>query len=338
MCDNRVIDLLMSEVKNSNGTVTFLQILRDIIDSSYDKNLEPIERIRKMWYAVFVIRLWREFIESSPRYKLLENFMSSNCYSCIELNAHSLVLTVLHLKKIGMPHLFQPSLYNSQACENTFRQLRSFTTVFSTVVNCSIKEMIGRLDKIQILNDIALNPNFESPRLRKIPTQNPTINESTILPSKEEIVAVIDECKLNALKFAKRIGLIRKNYSPRMTCGVTEYIRSDWYYEPVEKSNKPLPRFGHINLKDFSEEMKGKIISETSAYVQVDCLNKTIIAKKTSLCWFLRSEPCKLSSDRLQRVKAKSGSKKTSRRKPNRNKEDNLKKRARPIKGFKIYK
>lgn len=55
MCDSKVIVLLRGNVKNSEATVIFIQMLRDIIHSYIDPNLTPLQRIRKIWYPLFLI-------------------------------------------------------------------------------------------------------------------------------------------------------------------------------------------------------------------------------------------------------------------------------------------
>lgn len=120
MCDEKVINLLKNRVKKSIGTATFLELLRDIVDSYLDKKLTPLMRVRKAWYSLFVIRLWREYVKSSPTFTLGNNFMSSNCFNCIELNAHSLVLILLYLEEKNMPQLFTPHLFNSQSLRRDF--------------------------------------------------------------------------------------------------------------------------------------------------------------------------------------------------------------------------
>lgn len=311
MCNEKVINLLKTSVQNGIGTATFLEIIRDTVDSYLDTKLEPLQRIRKSWYSLFITRLWREYVRSSPRLTLDKNFMSSNCYNCIELNAHSLVKIMLHLKEKDLPHLFMPHLLDSQVCEETFRQIRSFTTVYSTVANCTVKEIIGRLDKIQLQNDISLNVNFLFPRSKSRPSTNiPTPS----LPSKEEICLEIERCKADAIAFANQIGLIRKKSSNTLNCAVAPHKTSDWQYLPDEKIDPPLPSFGHIELRDYSRKVGNMVLSETSQYVELYSLKKRMVVKKTSLCWFLRTDTYKLSSDRLQRVKTKFISKKKSSR------------------------
>lgn len=65
--------------------------------------------------------------------------------------------------------VFFPDLYASQPCESTFRQLRSFTSTFSTVVNFNMLDLIHRVDKIQFQCDIINNSKgtIKFPRFEK---------------------------------------------------------------------------------------------------------------------------------------------------------------------------
>lgn len=136
LCDQKVTTLLKDHVEDSEGTIQFLQIIRDVVDSFLNPVLTPLQRIRKIWYSLFILRIWRDSIQSSKEYTLKDNFLTANCFSCIELNAHSMILCMLYLKKVGKPELFIPSLFESQPCESIFRQIRSLTSVYSTVTNC----------------------------------------------------------------------------------------------------------------------------------------------------------------------------------------------------------
>lgn len=169
ICHSRVTDLLKDHVEESQATVTFLQIMRDIIDCFMDVNLTPVQRLRKIWFSLFLIRIWRAFILSNENYTLKNNFLSVNFYACIELNAHSLVKFMMYLNEINKPELFQPNLFQSQACENMFRELRSLSTVYSTVTNCTIKEATSRLSRIQYQNHIMkmTEEQFVYPRAMK---------------------------------------------------------------------------------------------------------------------------------------------------------------------------
>lgn len=58
MCSINVTGLLKEKIKDSDGTSQFLQIVRDVIDSFMDKEITPLQRIHKIWYSLFLIRLW----------------------------------------------------------------------------------------------------------------------------------------------------------------------------------------------------------------------------------------------------------------------------------------
>lgn len=95
ICDKRVTALLQTQVNGSEATVQFLNIVRDIIDSYINRDLTPAERIRKIWTAVFFIRIWRKCITSTRGLTLEKKFLTQNCYACIEINAHSLILLMI---------------------------------------------------------------------------------------------------------------------------------------------------------------------------------------------------------------------------------------------------
>lgn len=169
MSEEKVIDLLISSVVGSQATVMFLKIMRNIIDSYMNPAFNPLQRVYKIWHAVFVVRLWRNFTHSHKDYTLKENFISVYCYICIELNAHSLEKCLVGFEKLNLPQYFRPNLFESQPCKQMFRQVRSFTTTYSTVANCSVKEILERISKIDLQNNIVLNfgSNFVYPRMYK---------------------------------------------------------------------------------------------------------------------------------------------------------------------------
>lgn len=227
---------------------------------------------------------------------------------CIELNAHALVLIILRLQFQNKPELFIPNLYESQPCEQIFRQVRSFTSTYSTVANCSVKEIIGRINKIQLQNDISLNSTFIFPRIKNA---NKTVTEKPkMLPTILEIGDAIEKCKFEALYTAIRFGLIRKSqFNAPLVCGIPfmEYKENEdiWIdMNHVQNEVDEIPKFNYMALKDFSEKFIDKQLNETSPYVEVSTIRRDrVIIKKSSLCWLLRKELPKLSSDRVRRVK-----------------------------------
>lgn len=108
-----------------------------------------------MALSLFLVRIWRKFVLDSPALTLKKNFMSTNCFYCIEQNAHSFVFILRYLRDEQLTDLFSPSMYSSQPCEYFYRQLRSLTTISSTIVNFDTKEILDRISRIHLLNEIS---------------------------------------------------------------------------------------------------------------------------------------------------------------------------------------
>lgn len=311
ICDDRVRNLLSKNVKDSEATVMYLEMMKNIIESYVDVSLTPLNRIEKMWYSLFMIRLWREYISSRPSLTLKDNFLTQNCYACIEINAHSLILLITFLKNNGMSEYFLPHLLTSQPCESTFRQIRSFTSTFSTVVNCSVKEILGRINKIQLQNDIVQNlsstSKFVFPRFDPLKSEQKNMLN---LPTPEEICNQIEKCKKNAISDAAKIGLLtkKKTIETKLSCNLIQYIPKEHIkanQAPQKSKNilkQILPLLKNIELKDYSEKTK-KQINAYSPFISLFNGNRNIVVRKNSLCWLMQKDCGKISSDRLERVK-----------------------------------
>lgn len=153
MCSSKVQKLL-AEVDNSMATIIYLKIMDNLINSfiSVDQSLR--DRIFKIWYCVFFLRIWRQWIKEQSDLNLQEHFITLNCYTCIEINAHMLLKLVQTFKSNNelTPDMFCPWLFSSQPCEALFRSARSMTSTFSTVINFSIKDFLSRIDRIFFIN------------------------------------------------------------------------------------------------------------------------------------------------------------------------------------------
>lgn len=306
MCSDKVRNLLKSKVENSQATVVFLEIMQNVLDSFMDKSLAPLDRVAKIWYSVFIIRIWKDFIKSHKKLKIKDCFLTSNCYSCVELNAHSLVLCLLYLKDSNSPNLFQPIHYSSQPCESTFRQLRSFTSTFSTVANCSVKEAVSRVSKIQLQSEIVHShaANFDFPKANRIDGQKSVYE----LPTKNEIVSVIKKCKKDAIHTAKNLGFTIDD-AASLPCDLapvdmkkTKRSNKSKKKEPRKfmnehRKNLTISDLKNVKLINYAE--KHAEPDETSPFVKLDVKK---VVKKSSLCWLLRNDYQKISSDRNRRV------------------------------------
>lgn len=322
--DCRVIGMLKLHVEKSEGTVMFLEMMSNLIDAYMSEDLTPIQRIAKIWYALFIVRIWRYAVLNNPKYTLKENFISSNCYNCIEQNAHSMVMIILFLKQNDLPQLFVPQLFTSQPCESFYRRLRSFCPTFSMIATCSVKGAMVRVGKAQLLNEISHenDGNFIFPQSDRAAKNPKSKISNDVLPSHNEIIDTILKSKSDAVKSAVKIGLIAKksNFKAESCfCQVIPCVPSKNYkHTPValdktEESNFELDDakykclFANLSLRNYASKFENKVLDETSSYVEIPFVNSEtkFIVLKTSLCWLLSKGGNKLSSDRLLRVKQK---------------------------------
>lgn len=286
MCNQRVLNLLKQHVKDSEATVKFLSIMCDIMDAFMDDSISPQQRIRKMWKSIFFLRLWRRSVVQNKSLTLKNNFLTANCYSCIELNGHSLLRIISFLNKTNQPHLFMPTKFNSQPCEKFYRQIRSFTTVYSTVVNCTVKEALGRVQKIQLQNHIsASNSQFNFPK-------NLSSNQSNklntfALPTETEIVEIIEDCKNCAIEDAIEIGLLTKRaidipceIIPHVTKPTTTNIRKQFAAMTISHEKTEEVNLKNIDLKNFAHKFNENKLKETGPYVEIIGSKKRLIVKK----------------------------------------------------------
>lgn len=224
-----------------------------------------------------------------------------------------MVLILFFLKRTNQPELFKPWLFSSQPCEGFFRLIRSFSPCYSQVTNCTVKEMLHRIHRIQLQNDISNDPstNFKFPKKLKADNHPQTIEFE--LPNEADILNEIEECRTKAINDAIKIGLINNQqvdleccivpYSPFVRYKRRKYSRKE--HRNVQSCEEVLEQLEHTSLKNFAELFGDEPLDETSQYTEIygSDSSKRIIVKKMSLCWLLRKEEKKLSSDRLLRVR-----------------------------------
>lgn len=134
------------------------------------------------------------------------------------------------------------------------------------------------------------------------------------MPSAEQVYNEIVFCEKSAVATATKLGLIKKGMTTRdkFVCKInahttsTDRVVKNKQRLPLNSKSESyiLPDLKNIQLKDYTGKYKHKNIGEKSPYVEMhNAAGKRILVKKTSLCWLLREESQKLSSDRIQRVK-----------------------------------
>lgn len=168
----------LDNIPGSFGTASYLKMMRFVLASFLDNELSLPSRLYYMWYAVFFLRIWRSWIKQHKSYNTRENFLSDNCYLCIELNAHGLIKLINQMKENKLdPKMFNICNFSSQPCEQLFRAARSMTTTNSTMINFSIQDLLRRIDRIKTINsflfdlDLARDGIFEFPREQRKKTR-----------------------------------------------------------------------------------------------------------------------------------------------------------------------
>ena len=133
---------------------------------------------------------------------------------CIELNAHALITYALSIRDHCQGDLsnFMPWLLGSQTCEKTFRNVRSMSSTFSTVLNFSILGMLRRLHRLNIQLQLQSNsqdlikfPSVE--RHRNKEGKNKLVMEGFNTVNDKDISEAIQRAKTKAKSTLEALGM-----------------------------------------------------------------------------------------------------------------------------------
>ena len=143
---------ILETIPDAKGTLLYLDMIKHIVDSYLSKKSSPLRCIRHAWYAVYFCRYWRYWLLHNPNYTLQNNFITSNAYCCIELNAHALIIFLITLRDSDnkCDKKIFPCLLGSQPCEKAFRAMRSMSGIFSTIINFSMLGFLRKLHRMHI--------------------------------------------------------------------------------------------------------------------------------------------------------------------------------------------
>ena len=153
-----------------------------------------------------------------------EHFVTQNAYLCVEINVHMMTNTVVNVIKGRFPKdTLRFWLSDSQACEQTFRLLRSKITTFSTSVNFSIKGILQRLHKLSYIPAAESADDLIFPRVqRKILQLSPETTDTFTVPTLQEIFDCIEVAKRDAISSCNKCGIRLKNYGDEYLVANTE--------------------------------------------------------------------------------------------------------------------
>lgn len=173
---------------------------------------------------------------------LNDSFITSNCYTCIEINAHNLIQLIRKLRHDKTPELFVPTLFNSQMNEETFRQVRSMGTVNYTKVNFSLLELLHLIGRIELQNNIVLfklaNSGVEFPRNN---VDRTTYQNNFDLPSDEEMKETLKQACTNAINDAYRFGMNVEEHE-MVHCDINDLTST---YDTLDDTDRPTTPENH---------------------------------------------------------------------------------------------
>lgn len=195
-------------------TKCYLEVIQCVVDSYLDKSLSPLERISKIWYAAFSLQLWQQWLLLNCNYTLKNNFITGNAFKYIELNAHAMIVLLITLRDHFRSNYacFIQWLLGFQSCERTFRNARSMSSVFSTVINFSMLSLVRRLHRLQIQCTLQANseetssivfPRVQFKQGKNIPVSYP-LNEY----SNECILETAQKAYEDAKAAMEKLGMV----------------------------------------------------------------------------------------------------------------------------------
>ena len=200
---------LLDEFPDTLGTKYYLLVIKNIVNSFLKKDLSPLQRIQDAWFALIFVRYWRQWILNNQQYTLENNFITTNAYICIELNAHALIIFLLALQNSELEcaahKCYLPWLLGSQPCERAFRAARSMSSIFSTVINFSMQGLLQRLHKLQSF--IELQSECESTKII-YPQKNLHSNKDGI-STNDDTIYPVDSISIEQIEEAVKAGFKR---------------------------------------------------------------------------------------------------------------------------------
>lgn len=159
------VEECLKKLPESEAVLVYLKLIKCIVTAYISFDSTPEERIRCAWWSVIFCRYWRADLIGKKKMDMknlkqaecvttLKNFITSNTYTGVELNAHSLLNNLVLCRDEGRPEFFLPGLKSSQQCESYFRRTRSMTSTFSTIINFTVFDLLNRAKRSQAITEM----------------------------------------------------------------------------------------------------------------------------------------------------------------------------------------
>lgn len=316
----KVLQALANGVIGSEATIKYLNLCKQITQAFTEPNLKPDQRIYFIWNSLYFFRAWRKWIQRSD-YSLDKNFISSNAFACLEINAYGLLHLIVKFRDARTPQNFLPALFQSQTCENTFRQMRSMSTAYWTRINFTLLDLLYIIRRIELQNELAysklIKMGLSIPSFRHNLSSCEAMHE---LPSDEEIQSILQRARDNAISEAFIFGMdiveldilhceIKKTEIRAISTAEvvlndqTSNLSQDLGISRITESEcfpcSSLKNYSSSNLEISSQSDVDK---RYLVLVDEDGQSRTVL--KSSIVWLLTESKKKLSNDRLRRVQS----------------------------------
>lgn len=302
--EKRVLDALKQNVIDSEATVIYIQLSRELTSAFIEENLTPEERLYRTWHGTYFFRAWNKWIQSAGYNS--DNFITSNALAAIEINAYGMVHLLQKFRDSNQPSLFMPTLYNSQTCERTFAQFRSMTSANWTRINFAMQELIHIAGRIELLNDIVYDKlSTHDVNFPRVASKSNIIHKVYDLPSNEQISQILAKSRKNALEDALNLGMDISEMDI-LHCPLKKHAwrkpkKRQNVYETSDEESDIEDTFSCNSLRDYTKET-----GETDANSKyIDVMNEdgtSRLVLKSSVLYLLTDSNEKLSQSRLQRV------------------------------------
>lgn len=311
--ENRVLEALEKYIPDSEATIIYLKLSRAVVDAYNDVNLSPLERVSRIFHALYFFRAWRKWIKSQKNnngdllYNIEENFITQNAFDCLELNAYSMLHLISKLRESNDSDLFLPGIFNSQGCESTFRHFRTMSTANYTKINFTLHELLHMVGRVELKSEIEhskLHCLVNFPRLKK-----PEKHKFFTMPSNIEIQNILEKSYEAALLDAAKVEMdINSNIRSCELIRGNIHCQKQQLKESIAIEEEEDFILDCSYFRDFScqTSMNSTGINENTPFVEImDQDGSSSIIKKSAIVWLLSESKGKLSSDRLKRVQAR---------------------------------
>lgn len=185
-------------------------------------------------------------------------------------------------------------MFNSQACESKFREIRSSTTSKWTKINYTLLEIFNLIGRFELQDELAYFkfPDYDI----KVPRIVKKIDQIDIheMPTNDQINSTKEEALNDALNDCKKFGMNIVDTSILNICDIKKTIDSTELEDDEDE--------GVIEV--IGSEIERKAAQENPAYTTIfDKNGEQKLVRKSSIVWQLTNNLETISNDRLTRVK-----------------------------------